>query len=151
MQRIKEFSESKCNDFSDNKSRFISSALSRSKRFITLDRLLITNNSNDLVLITDPKEIKQATINHFQNYVPVPSNNFLDTSSFPDRWAFRYAPINEINDSIYDNLFALIVMDEWLSTFRSMPRNKAAGPSYIMYEFLQHLGPTADAHSSSDK
>src|SRR5438034_3664927 len=52
-------------------------------------------------------------------------------------------PIDSIHDNIYDNLMIPISLDEWSSVIRSMPKDKAAGPSKLTYELLQHLGPSA--------
>src|SRR5438046_3091906 len=46
-------------------------------------------------------------------------------------------------DNIYEVLMIPISLDEWTTTLTSMPKDKAAGPSKITYEMIQHLGPVA--------
>src|SRR6266498_5742275 len=131
FSRIKDFSESRCENFLVNKGKFISSALSRVKRFITLDRVLVTDNDSRSRLLTDSNEIKKAAVSHYQNSVPPPLPRSYNISSFPDRWKSHYSPINTIDDAIYNHLLTPITLNEWLMVIRSTPLNKAAGPSSI--------------------
>ena len=145
QQQIADFSSSRCDDYSSDISRFISSSLSRSKKFITLDKILITAPDGSTSLITNAAMIKKATIDHYQNFVPIPK---LPASSFqldklPLHWQHRYTPIDSIMDNIYEELMIPISLDEWTATLTSMPKDKAAGPSKITYEMIQHLGPVA--------
>jgi hypothetical protein len=59
----------------------IDSILNRKKRSIIMDRLLIDiPNSNDKYFSIDPTEIKNAAINHFQNYaLPTEAKRPLNT------------------------------------------------------------------------
>src|SRR5438045_145059 len=61
----------------------------------------------------------------------------------PLHWQHRYTPIDSIMDNIYEELMIPISLDEWTATLTSMPKDKAAGPSKITYEMIQHLGPVA--------
>src|SRR6266498_139705 len=103
FSRIKDFSESRCENFFANKGKFISSALSRVKRFITLDRVLITDDNLRSRLLTDPNEIKKAAVSHYQDSVPQPIPRSYNISSFPDRWKCHYSPVDSIDASIYDH------------------------------------------------
>src|SRR6266498_2663593 len=149
FSRIKDFSETRCENFHVNKGKFISSALSRVKRFITLDRVLITDDNSRSFLLTDPNDIKKAAVTHYQNSVPPPLPRSYNISSFPDRWKSRYSPIDTVDDTIYNHLLAPITLNEWFKVIRSTPLNKAAGPSSITYEYLKHLGDTAHTHMLS--
>src|SRR6266496_619717 len=145
QQQIIKFSQNRCEDFSNDTSRFISSSLSRIKRFITMDKILSIDSNNQASLLTDSADIKAAAINHFQNSVPSPSrlSSFYRLDKFSPRWKRRYMPLDTIQDSIYDDLMIPISLDEWTTVLRSMPKDKAAGPSKISYELMQHLGPLA--------
>src|SRR5205823_3453318 len=80
---IKDFSKTRCENFHSNKGKFISSALSCVKRFITLNRVLITKDDSQSYLLTEPDEIKKAAISHYQNSVPQPMPRSYNISSFP--------------------------------------------------------------------
>ncbi|PKY36206.1 hypothetical protein RhiirB3_458332 [Rhizophagus irregularis] len=67
-------------------SSFIDSALSRTRRRITLDRVFIDHHTHPK-LLTDPYDIDDAVINHFQNSVPIKSSPPDDISVLPERWS----------------------------------------------------------------
>ncbi|GET57940.1 RNA-directed DNA polymerase from mobile element jockey-like [Rhizophagus irregularis DAOM 181602=DAOM 197198] len=126
------------NNFETDLSSFIDSALSRTRRYITLDRIFI-NHPIHPQLLTDPKDIDVAVINHFQNFVPIKSTPPVSIDTLPDRWSAAYQPIDDVSSSIYDSLMNPPTLDEWLSTVSSTPNSKASGPSMITYEMLKHL------------
>ncbi|SRR6266498_2481199 len=55
----------RCLNYQDNPKTIIDSLLNRSKRVIKLNRLIIKDNFDNKMLITDPTQIKSATIYHF--------------------------------------------------------------------------------------
>ncbi|GBB90687.1 hypothetical protein RclHR1_17710009 [Rhizophagus clarus] len=69
---IKAHLESRDQAFDTDISSFINSALSRSHRCIVLDRVFIDHPSTSQ-LLTDPKDVSNAVVNHFQHAVPVKS------------------------------------------------------------------------------
>src|SRR5581483_1671400 len=62
---MRKFIEQRCINYKENKHAMLSSALSRTKRRITLDRIIINNRSSS-ELITDPDIIAFHTTRHFQ-------------------------------------------------------------------------------------
>ncbi|GBC19727.2 reverse transcriptase family protein [Rhizophagus irregularis DAOM 181602=DAOM 197198] len=64
--------------FSTSPGSFISSALSVEHRSIVLDRVLVVIDSKP-TLLTDPSDIKQAAIKHFQSVVTPPLKNILNS------------------------------------------------------------------------
>ncbi|GBB94806.1 hypothetical protein RclHR1_24170004 [Rhizophagus clarus] len=141
---IKAHIEKRDLDFDTDISSFINSALSRSYQQIVLDRVFIDHPTAPH-LLTDPLDISDAVVNHFQHAVPVKSTPPLHISALPDRWYSAYSPMDSISPAIYDSLLSRPSLDEWLSTISSMPNGKASGPSMITYEMLKHLGPAANA------
>ncbi|GET50298.1 RNA-directed DNA polymerase from mobile element jockey-like [Rhizophagus irregularis DAOM 181602=DAOM 197198] len=127
------------NNFETDLSSFIDSALSRTRRRITLDRVFIDHPTQPQ-LLTDPKDIDDAVVNHFQNFVPIKSTLPVSIDTLPDRWSSAYQPMDDVSSSIYDSLMNPPTLDEWLSTVSSTPNGKASGPSMITYEMLKHLG-----------
>ncbi|GBC53452.2 RNA-directed DNA polymerase from mobile element jockey-like [Rhizophagus irregularis DAOM 181602=DAOM 197198] len=124
--------------FSTSPGSFISSALSVEHRSIVLDRVLVVIDSKP-TLLTDPSDIKQATINHFQSVVTPPLVQYSSMDSFPPRWQKAYTPLSDIDSSLYISVMSPILEDEWKNILNSMPNNKASGPSKISYEMLKHL------------
>ncbi|GBB98046.1 hypothetical protein RclHR1_31210003 [Rhizophagus clarus] len=141
---IKSHIEKRDLTFDTDVSSFINSALSRSYRRIVLDRIFIDHPTAPR-LLTDPWDILEAVVNHFQHAVPIKSTPPLHISALPDRWQSEYSPMDSISPAIYDSLLSPPSLDEWLSTVSSMPNGKAPGPSMITYDMLKHLGPTANA------
>ncbi|PKB99143.1 hypothetical protein RhiirA5_430217, partial [Rhizophagus irregularis] len=132
------------NNFETDLSSFIDSALSRTRRHITLDRVFIDHPTQPQ-LLTDPKTIDDAVVNHFQNFVPIKSTPPVSIETLPDRWSSAYRPMDDVSSSIYDSLMNPPTLDEWLSTVSSTPNGKASGPSMITYEMLKHLGTRTSA------
>src|SRR3954467_14618284 len=74
--QIHSYEELRCTNFAEQKAAFISSALNRTKRCIVLDRAMSTNANEDECLITDPKEVKKATIKHFRTIASSSQTSF---------------------------------------------------------------------------
>ncbi|PKY35260.1 hypothetical protein RhiirB3_455831 [Rhizophagus irregularis] len=132
------------NNFETDISSFIDSALSRTRCRITLDRIFIDHLTHPK-LLTDPHDIDDAVINHFQNSVPINSSPPDYISALPERWSSAYRPMDDVDSSIYNSLLDPPTLEEWLSTVSSMPNDKAPGPSMITYEMLKHLGSNTSA------
>ncbi|GBB92575.1 hypothetical protein RclHR1_20250003 [Rhizophagus clarus] len=136
-------------DFDTDISSFINSALSHSCRRIVLDRVFI-NHPIAPQLLTDPKDISDAMVNHFQNAVPIKSTLPSHISALPDKWRSEYSPMDTVSPEIYNSLLSLPFLEEWLATVSSMPNGKAVGPSMVTYEMLKHLGPTTNSTFNFD-
>ncbi|PKY32802.1 DNase I-like protein [Rhizophagus irregularis] len=132
------------NNFETDISSFIDSALSRTRCRITLDHIFIDHPTQPK-LLTDPHDIDNAVVNHFQNSVPTKSFPPANISALPDRWSSAYRPMDDVDDSIYDSLLDSPTLDKWLSTVSFMPNDKAPGPSMITYEMLKHLDSNTTA------
>jgi len=81
QNKIRYHIEKRCTDFHDNPSKMINSLLDRHKKKIVIDRLFVSNNNNNYIIL-DPDEVKNKVNNHFQNAA-------LPTESAPimnDRW-----------------------------------------------------------------
>ncbi|PKC71172.1 hypothetical protein RhiirA1_390780, partial [Rhizophagus irregularis] len=124
--------------FSDSLGNFIDSALSVEKRSIILDRVLVVLDSTP-TLLTDPSDIKQAAVAHFQSVVSPPLVHYHSIASFPPRWQKAYTPLPDVSASLYDPVLAPITLQEWSDVISFMPNNKASGPSKISYEMIKHL------------
>ncbi|GBB88007.1 hypothetical protein RclHR1_14510004 [Rhizophagus clarus] len=141
---IKAHLASRDQNFDTDISSFINSALSRSRRRIVLDHVFIDHPTTPQ-LLTDPKNISDAVVNHFQNAVPIKSSPPSHISALPKRWRSEYSPIDSVSPDIYSSLLSPPSLEEWLSAVSSMPNGKAPSPSMITYEMLKHLGPNANS------
>ncbi|GET66232.1 general transcription factor II-I repeat domain-containing protein 2B-like [Rhizophagus irregularis DAOM 181602=DAOM 197198] len=112
------------NNFETDISSFIDSALSRTRRRITLDRVFIDHPTHPK-LLTDPHDIDDAVIDHFQNSVPIKSSPPDTISTLPEKWSSAYHPMDDVDSSIYNSLLDPPTLEEWLSTVSSMPNDKA--------------------------
>ncbi|EXX52504.1 hypothetical protein RirG_252520 [Rhizophagus irregularis DAOM 197198w] len=128
--------------FSNSLGTFIDSALSVKKRSIVLDRVLVVLDSTP-TLLTNPSDIKQAAITHFQSIVSPPLVHYSSIASFPVRWQQAYTLLSDVSASLYDPVLAPISLQEWSDVISSMPNNKASGPSKISYEMIKHLSGEA--------
>ncbi|GET57918.1 hypothetical protein GLOIN_2v1786555 [Rhizophagus irregularis DAOM 181602=DAOM 197198] len=99
------------NNFETDLSSFIESALSRTRRRITLDCVFIDHSTHPQ-LLTDPKDIDDAVVNHFQNFVPIKSTPPVSVDTLPDRWSSAYQPMDDVSSSIYDSLMNPPTLDE---------------------------------------
>ncbi|GBC13878.1 hypothetical protein GLOIN_2v1770668 [Rhizophagus irregularis DAOM 181602=DAOM 197198] len=96
--------------FSTSLGSFIYSALSVKHRSIVLDRVLVVIDSKP-TLLTDPSDIKQAAIKHFQSVVTSLLVQYSSTDLFPPRWKRAYIPLSDIDSSLY-NLVMSPILDE---------------------------------------
>ncbi|GET56023.1 RNA-directed DNA polymerase from mobile element jockey-like [Rhizophagus irregularis DAOM 181602=DAOM 197198] len=124
--------------FSSSPGSFISSALSVEHRSIVLNRVLVVIDSKP-TLLTEPSDIKQAAIKHFQSVVTPPLIQYSSIDEFPPRWQRAYTPLSDINSSLYNSVMSPILDVEWKNIINSMPNNKASDPSMISYKMLKHL------------
>ncbi|CAB4430549.1 unnamed protein product [Rhizophagus irregularis] len=131
-------------NFTNDVSAFIDSALSRTRRRIVLDRVFVDHPTRP-TLLTSPDAIDKEVIDHFQNFVPITSSPPSSICDLPDRWSNVYKPLVDVNSNIFGSLMDPPTLEEWSSTISSMPNDKAPGPSMISYEMLKHLGPHASS------
>ncbi|GES73632.1 reverse transcriptase family protein [Rhizophagus clarus] len=51
----------------------------------------------------------------------------------------QYQPKRDVQHIIYSDLMKYLTLDEWIDNVKSLPNNKAAGPSGISYKMLKNL------------
>ncbi|PKK59947.1 hypothetical protein RhiirC2_794056 [Rhizophagus irregularis] len=132
------------NNFTNDISTFIESALSRTRCRIILDRVFVDHPTNP-VLHTSLDTIDREVIDHFQNFVPITSSPSSSIDDLPKKWSDVYEPLVKSFSNIYDFLMDPSSLDELSSTIASMPNDKASGPLMILYEMLKHLSPHASS------
>ena len=87
-------------------------------------------------MITEEDKIAIQVNKHYQTI----AGGCHGSVTLPSRWQKQYKPRDDIDRKIYQNLMAPPDLDEWNATIRSLPNDKAAGPSNISNEMLKHLG-----------
>ena len=66
------------------------------------------------------------------------TNNIVENDEkLENYWAEEYRQREDINDEIYEDLLNPINTEEWITTIKNLPKNKAAGPSKITYDVIQ--------------
>ena len=134
---IQHLVDKRCDDLLLDTSKMIDSILNRKKRSIIMDRLLINNENTGVKRFTvNPDEIKKAAIDHFQNFA-IPNSPSRPMSR---KWKAQYRLKEYVNSDVYTNLLQPPTLDEWISVLKSLPADKAAGPSGITNEMISHLG-----------
>ena len=136
-KKIKEFVQRRYEDLKENKKHMIDSFTNKEYRKIIIDRVIDTDNQGQEILLTDPELIKQKVKDHFEHC----AGSINQHKTIPERWKEQYAPIETIDDSIYNSLLSEPTLEEWNDIMNHLPMNKAAGPSCITNEMLKHLGP----------
>src|ERR1044072_6945150 len=136
-EKIKKFSNLRCENFKDDKGCMIDSCLAREHRKIVIDRSAIIDDLGHETLITDPNDILTQTNNHFQTC----PGGVHEPKEIPPQWSERYQPISTINPYIYNYLMTQPSQKEWSDVINQLPLDKAAGPTGITNEMLKHLGP----------
>ena len=116
--------------------------LNRKHNKIKLDRIINKNEETmELELISEPDDVKINVNNYYQKFNlsgidNQTENDFLE--KFNTRWQNQYTPKDNIDENIYNNLMDPPTFFEWLDIVKNLPKNKAAGPSGITNEMLQH-------------
>lgn len=133
-EKIKEAVERRCQDLAYNQRRMIDNITDKEIRKIYIDRLIVENDENEEILITDMDKIKDATIDHFRNFAGSKNRD----RDIPVEWINDYKPIDSIQESLYDNVLNPITDEEWEGVIKELPPNKASRPTNIAYEDIKH-------------
>ncbi|CAB4436105.1 unnamed protein product [Rhizophagus irregularis] len=131
-------------NFTNDVSAFIESALSRTRRRIVLDRVFV-NHPTRPTLLTSPDAIDKEVIDHFQILFQLLHRLLLlYVTCLTDGLMFM-SHLRMLIQIFFGSLMDPPTLEEWSSTISSMPNDKAPGPSMISYEMLKHLGPHASS------
>jgi hypothetical protein len=116
--------------------------LNRKHNKIKLDKIINKDEETiELKLISESEDVKLNAINYYQKFnlsdtYHQTENEFLE--KFNTRWQNQYKSKDNIDENIYNNLMNPLTFYEWLDIVKNLPKNKAAGPSEITNEMLQH-------------
>ena len=129
-EQINFYIQRRHNDMETNTTRMIDSILNRKKAHISYDKIIAPDK-----IITDPKEIKQVTREHFNNWTKHNPSN----PNFEQEWIPFLQPLTNIQPKIYETLTQPITLSELHNAINIAPTKKATGPSGIANEMIKHL------------
>ena len=112
----------------------LDSILKRRAEPVSFEKIILPDK-----IITDKKEIKEATQLHHKNW----TKHNPSSSEEWKNWESTYLPLKNIQNSIYKDLLSPITITELEQTIKTAPKGKATGPLGIANEVLQHLPPSA--------
>ncbi|GES81524.1 reverse transcriptase family protein [Rhizophagus clarus] len=95
------------------------------------------NDNNEDTLYTEKNEVKDQTNLHFQTIAGA-INCEKDLSQHSE-WQDQYLSKHNVQHTIYSDLMKYPTLDEWIENIKSLPNNKATGPSGISYKMLKNL------------
>ena len=117
----------------------LSSLLERSLQKIQLDRVMIRDKEQE-VLLTEEKEILNEVRSHFKKQF---QKRKAGKSKIMDKWAEAYRLIAEINENIYKSLDELILVQEWQAVLKDVRNKSAPGSLEISYPLIKKAGSLA--------
>ncbi|GBB86825.1 hypothetical protein RclHR1_13270007 [Rhizophagus clarus] len=100
-------------------------------------QIFYKNDNNEDILYTEENKVKEQTNLHFQAITGA-INCEKDLSQYPE-WQEQYQPKRDVQYTIYSDLIKYLTLDEWIDNVKSLPNNKASGPSGISYKILKNL------------
>ncbi|GET04391.1 RNA-directed DNA polymerase from mobile element jockey-like [Rhizophagus clarus] len=130
------FIQERNQNYKTDKKKMIKSVLERPHTSLSINKVYKNDNNED-ILYTEESEVKEQTNLHFQTIAGA-INCEKDLSQHPE-WQDQYQPKHDVQYTIYSDLMKYPTLDEWIDNVKSLPNNKASGPSGISYEMLKNL------------
>ncbi|CAG8849551.1 30501_t:CDS:1, partial [Gigaspora margarita] len=128
------YTDLRCKMLQNDHERMLRNLLDKPFRSIKLDRIL-ENVNGQLVLISDPTEVKHKTQQHFQTQY---QNRNTTNGKVTENWEQIYTPKEEIKDEWYKTLLMAITIDEWSSMLSNLKNKTAPGISEIGYLLIKN-------------
>ena len=116
-----------------------SSLLERSSQKIQLDRVIIKNEEQE-VLLTEEKEVLNKVRSHFKKQF---QKRKVGNSRIINKQIEAYRPIAKINENIYDSLSKPISIQEQQAVLKDVKNKSASGSSGISYPLIRKAGSLA--------
>jgi hypothetical protein len=136
-EEIKKALQQRCTDLKTNQRRVIQTLTNSFRDQIVIDRIKVQNQSEEPYITTQREEIFHQIQKYYKEAFRKRDAGFDYLS---DSWKEQYRPKDFIEEEWYSSLNARIEVEELKTTLKSLPNNKAAGPSGIKYEMLKNLG-----------
>ena len=130
--------EQRFSDLKENQKRMVSTLTNRFKESVVIDKILINNETGNQssYIFTDPEIVKTQTAEYYKKAFGKRNTNFANLS---DEWKKQYNPIARIEDKWYNEILTKSTPQELKDIFKSLPNDKASGPSGISYEMFKKM------------
>src|SRR6185436_6792330 len=136
LETIQERVQAHCNLMESNTKRMLNNILERNQEHIVIEKV-IHKETDRPICIDRPKEVKSFVKNHFQKWT---CKRIVQHSKLPERWTKQYQPKENIDPDWYKELLTPPTWEELQEELNRSPKGKAAGPSTITAELIQHSG-----------
>jgi hypothetical protein len=117
--------------------KMINSILDKTYSKINLDRIRITTDTQEEVLLNSKDEVQTEAINIFSELFRSRNHKF---ENLPEQWKDIYEPRADINPQIYDQLGDIPTEQEWNEMLNTMNDKSAPGISNISYILIKKAG-----------
>ena len=117
----------------------LSSFLERSSQKIQLDRVIIKNEEQE-VLLTEEKEVLNEVRSHFKKQF---QKRKVSNSRIMDKQTEAYKPIAKINENIYDSLSEPISIQEQQAVLKDIKNKSVLSSFRISYPLIRKAGSLA--------
>ena len=123
-----------------NKKKMLQSLLSRPYNKVTIDRVLVGENSRfrNQELTNKEEEVKKQVAIHFQEQFRKRNQKFNKMSK---EWKEIYRPKESIDHTIYEGVMKPITVEEWMQALDKTRNDTALGLSNIGYILFKKLTP----------
>src|SRR5260363_301912 len=126
----------------NNKKRMLQSLLNRPYNKVTIDRVLLKEDSHyqNQELISDESDVKEQVISHFQKQFRKRKQKFKEMSK---EWRKEYEPKKDVDPIWYGNIMNPINEEDWSLALYKTQNNTAPGISCIGYILFKKLSAEA--------
>jgi hypothetical protein len=134
---IKKALQKRCEDLKTNQRRVIQTLTNSYRDRIKIDRIKVKQQKGEDYITTQREEIFHQIYKYYSEAFKKRDAGF---KYLDDSWKEQYFPRDFIKEEWFSPLQEKIKEEEIKAMLRTLPNNKAAGPSGIKYEMLKHLG-----------
>src|SRR5260363_146613 len=135
FRRIEKFTNERCEIIRNKQGRMLMSLLEKPYQKIKIDRLLVEKNVKTH-LVTHPEEVLSKTRAFFQYQFLQGTKGLINTKEAQE-WKMYLEPLNNIQESWYDDIKKEVILEEWLEVLSEVKKNSAPGLSGIDYTLIR--------------
>ncbi|CAB4403292.1 unnamed protein product [Rhizophagus irregularis] len=117
--------------------KMINNILDKKYSKIDLDRIRITADTQEEILLNSKDEVQAEAINTFSSLFRARNHKF---ENLPEQWKDIYEPRADIDPRIYDHLDDVLTEQEWNEMLNTMNDKSAPGISNISYKLIKKAG-----------
>ncbi|GBB93413.1 hypothetical protein RclHR1_21660001 [Rhizophagus clarus] len=117
--------------------KMINSILDKTYSKFNLDRIHVTTNTQEEILLNYKQEVNAEAINTFSSLFRLWNHKFKNLS---EQWKEIYEPRKDIDSKIYKHLDDEPTEQEWHEMLKTMNNKSALGISNISYKLIKKAG-----------